>query len=110
MQYYDRFDCDCNQISNIVTQKCLGNSSYVNYLAIFSNLIMLAEFRNSTSIIKNVEELNKEHILLGINVNNKIYIFDEGMMKNLFLSFDKDCENFLMSSSVTNKNFSKISK
>ena len=110
MQYYTNFDFDCHKVTNIVTRKCLLTSSYINYTALFSGLITLAEFKNSTDITKNYKELNKKHILLSININNKIYTSNEKMIKNLLLNFKSDSRGFLTYFSTNVKNFKKVSK
>ena len=110
MQYYNNFDFDCHKVSNIITKKCLENSSYINYVTLFLGLIALTEFKNSTDATKNIKELNKKQILLGLNVNNKIYTFNKRLVKNLLLNFDKDYKKILTNFLSNFKFFKNISK
>lgn len=110
MQYYNNFAFDCHKVSNIITKKCLENSSYINYLTLFLGLIALTEFKSSTDTTKNMKKLNEKHILLGLNVNNKIYTSDKKLVKNLLLNFDKDYNKFLTNFLSNFKFFKNISK
>lgn len=110
MQYYQNFNFDCHKISNIIAKKCLENSSYINYVALFSGLTALTKFNNHAGITKNIKELNKKHILLGLNVNNKIYMFDKKLVKNLLLNFDKDYKKFLTNFLSNFRFFKNVSK
>ena len=88
-------------------KKCLSNSIYSNYTFLISGLILLKEITIKTKLT----ELGKQDIIVGIKLNNKIYIVTNSILqKNIKLNYKNEITNLLKTFKQSTKILKKLSK
>lgn len=107
MQKFQKTNVNCYYVSNSLMKKCLNNSIYSNYMFLISGLVLLKEITVKTKLT----ELDKQDIIIGIKLNNKIYIATNSTLKrNKALNYKNEVINLLKTfkqSTKILKNFSK---
>lgn len=107
MQKFQKTNVNCYYVSNSLMKKCLNNSIYSNYMFLISGLVLLKEITVKTKLT----ELDKQDIIIGIKLNNKIYIATNSTLKrNKELNYKNEVINLLKTfkqSTKILKNFSK---
>ena len=107
MQKFQKTNVNCYYVSNSLMKKCLSNSIYSNYTFLISGLILLKEI----SIKTKLTELGKQDIIVGIKLNNKIYIVTNSILqKNIKLNYKNQVINLLKTFKQSTKIVKKISK
>ena len=97
----------CYYVSNSLMKKCLSNSIYSNYTFLVSGLVSLHEITEKS----NLKKLNKQDILLGVKLNNKIYISTNlTLQKNIKLNYKNEITNLLKTFKQSTKILKKFSK
>lgn len=106
-QHFQRINVQCHYISNSLMKKCLSNSIYSNYTFLISGLVLLKNISIKTKLI----EMNKQDILLGIKLNNKIHIVTNSILqKNIKLNYQNQVINLLKTLKELTKTVKQISK
>lgn len=108
MQHFKKSNFSSYSVSNSLIKKCLKNSIYLNYISLISSLIILIRIKNNSNLTK----FNKQNLLLGIKINNKIYsvnnnIFDK---KNLAFNYKQEVTNLVKIFKQSTQFVKKISK
>ena len=94
-------------VSNSLMKKCLSNSIYYNYTFLVSGLVLFQEITEKS----NLKKLNKQDILLGIKLNNKIYIATNPILqKNIKLNYKNEITNLLNTFKKSTKLLKSFSK
>lgn len=94
-------------VSNSLMKKCLSNSIYSNYTFLISGLVLFQEITEKS----NLKKLNKQDILLGIKLNNKIYIVTNPIIqKNIKLNYKNEITNLLKTFKQSTKILKNLSK
>lgn len=107
MQKFQKTDVNCYYVSNSLMKKCLNNSIYSNYIFLISGLVLLKEITVKTKIT----ELDKQDIIIGIKINNKIYIVTNSLLKkNKKLNYKNEVINLLKTFKQSTKILKKFSK
>ena len=108
MQYNKNLNFYFYKINNSLIKKCLKKSILLNYSNMFTSTIIIAELNNFNNFKKNFKKLNENNIIVGLNINNKIYVYDEKINKLVLLNFKKDQKNFLNLLKINLKNLKKF--
>lgn len=97
MQYYNGLNFHCHKINNSLVKSCLRNSTYLNYINMFSGLTLLAELNNyeKLNMTSDLKKLREEHIIIGLNINNKVYVINENINKLVRFNFVEDSKSLL---------------
>ena len=107
MQHNKKLNFILYKINNSIIKKCLENSSLSNYSNLFTSSVLLAELTKSDNFKKNLKNLNKNSIIIGLNINNKIYIYDNKINDLITLSFKNDHKNLLKLLKINLKSLKK---
>ena len=91
MQHNKNLNCYFYKINNSIIKKCLEKSIFSNFSNIISSNTLIIELKK----IKKLKEIKRNNIIIGLNLNNKIYIYDNKIMKLILLNFKNDQKNLL---------------
>ena len=108
MQYHELSNFDCHKIDNSVVGKCLKSSTHANYRHLFSGLVSLAKPKNTKTMTKDLKKLSEGHLLLGLNVNNKIYTLNDKVTETMLGCFERDHKGVLKLFKISQKNLKKF--
>lgn len=108
MQYNKNLNFYFSKINNSLIKKCLEKSIFLNYLNLFTSSIVIVELNNFNDLKKNLKKLKENNIIISLNINNKIYIYDSKINKLVLLNFKKDQKNFLNILKINLKNLKKF--
>ena len=108
MQHNKKLNFIFYKINNSIIKKCLENSSLSNYSNLFTSSILMAELTEFNNLKENLKNLNKNNIIIGLNINNKIYIYDNKIINLIMLNFKNDHKNFLKVLKLNLKNVKKF--
>ena len=104
MQFYNKLNVNCYKISNSLMKLNLKDSTYTNYNCLVSGLINIIKINNNTD--NNLLKLNSNGILLGIKLNNKLYLKKiYNNQSSLKFDYKKDSTNLLQ---ILRKNLKKV--